>query len=228
MDAFISRERQPNSPPDKNEIAQSQKPLECATAKPSDEDEPTDFKLAILASLYPDRDGEALLEVLLLSDGSVEQASEALKQNDTLPPKKRPAPSGVGYQSSLSSYISGPPTKKPKTLPKKGETMHLYTPSDVESYTPCSIIHDFLPTEEADALLLELMKEAPTYNRTEFQLYGKTVTTRNTFCFYVDSLVEMERQKREYFYDGKRTEVCCPKYCLLPRSFEIDPDLGNR
>ena len=49
-------------------------------ALPTDEreDESTDFKLAILASLHSDRSQDILLDYLLAYDGSVETASSAL------------------------------------------------------------------------------------------------------------------------------------------------------
>lgn len=174
-----------------------------------EEEESTDFKLALLASLQSTLDETTLLEALLASDGSVEQASGWLAQRNTTSPRKRSAPSTVGFQSSLSAYrialTEGGPTKKP--LVKKGQTLHLYSPEDIEAHTPCSIIHNFLPIKQADALLLQLLDEAPTYQSLEFKLFDRVVWSPHTFCFYVNSLAEAEEQKTEYIYDGRRVEV---------------------
>jgi hypothetical protein len=213
MDAFVSRKRR-----------RVEEPLKHAAKAPSpppsrailEEEESTDFKLALLASLHSTLDEATLLEGLLAADGSVEQASDWLAQRDTTSPRKRNTPSTVGFQSSLSAYrissTEGGPTKKP--LVKKGQTLHLYSPEDIEAHTPCSIIHNFLPAKQADALLLQLLDEAPTYQSLEFKLFDRVVWSPHTFCFYVNSLAEAEEQKTEYIYDGRKVEVC-------PSSFRL-------
>ncbi|KFY11417.1 hypothetical protein V492_04466 [Pseudogymnoascus sp. VKM F-4246] len=167
------------------------------------QEESTDYKLSILISLHPDKDEGTLLETLLASDGSVERALECLK----LPLKKKPAISATSYQSSLSSITR---TRKDgaaiKPLTKKGKTVHLYTPEDIEAHTPCSIIYNFLPAEEADALLQELVDESPTYKTDTFQLFDRVVSSPHTFCLYVDSWGEAEKQKTQYVYDGKNVK----------------------
>lgn len=205
MDAFVSRKRKRVER--QKESAQVPTPPLDSTA--IEEEESTDFKLAILASLHSSLDENTLLEALLASEGSVEQAAEWLTQRNTSSPRKRSAPSNVGFQSSLSAYrISGQgggPAKKP--LVKKGQTLHLYSPEDIEAHTPCSIIHNFLPNKQADALLMQLLEEAPTYQSLEFKLFDKVVWSPHTFCFYVNSLDEAEEQKTEYIYDGRKVEV---------------------
>jgi hypothetical protein len=177
-----------------------------------DEEESTDFKLALLASLHSTLDESTLLEALLASEGSVEQASEWLTQSNTTSPKKRPAKSSVGLQSSLSAYRISPREggSAKKQLVKKGQTLHLYSSEDIEAHTPCSIIHNFLPPKQADALLLQLLDEAHTYQSLEFKLFDKVVWSPHTFCFYVNSIAEAEEQKTEYIYDGRKVEVSLP------------------
>lgn len=199
MDAFVSRKRQRTSAP------------EPEPDPVQGDDESTDFKLALLTSLHPHLDSDVLLEALLASEGSVERASESLNHSRALSPKKRNS-SRIGYQSSLTSYRIAPPVasngntaKRPLT--KKGQTLYLYSPEDIEAYTPCSIVHNFLPAEDANALLLELLKESPTYSKLEFQLFERVVKSPHTFCFYVNSWSEAERQKTEYIYDGRKVEV---------------------
>jgi hypothetical protein len=218
MDAFVSRKRRRVDIP---EPAKASSLIQSRTESvPEDEEESTDFKLALLASLHPSVDETTLLEALLASDGSVEHASNCLNQKYTESPRKRPASSTVGYQSSLSSYRITPQETGPakKKLAKKGQTLYLYSPEDIEAHTPCSIIHNFLPAKQADELLLELVAEAPTYNSLEFKLFDKVVWSPHTFCFYVNSLAEAEEQKKEYIYDGRTVEVCSPMLDLSPAS----------
>lgn len=202
MDTFISRKRR--RPSVSTEV--SPQDIKCDMHSLTDfmEEDSTDYKLSILISLHPEKDQETLLESLLASDGSVESALECLK----LPPKKRPAGSATSYQSSLSSITrTGKDGAATKPLTKKGKTVHLYTPEDIEAHTPCSIIYNFLPPEEADALLQELLDESPTYRKNTFQLFDRVVSSPHTFCLYVDSWGEAEMQKTQYIYDGEKVKV---------------------
>jgi hypothetical protein len=206
MDAFVSRKRKRVEVPPKPVATTNVPPSESAER----EEESTDFKLALLASLHANLDEVTLLEALLAADGSVEQASECLTQTSTASPRKRSAPSTVGYQSSLSAYRIAPlgATKSKKPLVKKGQTLYLYSPEDIEAHTPCSIIHNFLHQKQADALLSQLLEDAPTYQKLEFKLFDRVVLSPHTFSFYVNSLKEAEEQKTEYIYDGRKVEVC--------------------
>ncbi|KAI6806090.1 hypothetical protein KC332_g13751 [Hortaea werneckii] len=168
--------------------------------------ESTDFKIAVLASLHTDRTPDVLLDYLLAYHGSVEQASEALSApNRTTSPRKRP---GVtSYQSSLSAFArpnleSTKSNSNFKTLTKKGKTLHLYSPEDIEAHTPCSIVHNFLTSPEADALLRELLGEVPDFRKETFQLFDRTVESPHTMKFYVDSSDEAAAQRTEYVYNG--------------------------
>jgi hypothetical protein len=207
MDAFVSRKRRRVEEPPNRLAAQPVSPP-CHNSV-NDEEESTDFKLACIASLHPALDEVTLLEALLASEGSVEQASNWLAQRHTASPRKRHAPSTIGYQSSLSSYRIVPPGSGSvkKKLVKKGQTLHLYSAEDIEAHTPCSIIHNFLPAEQADDLLLQLLEECPSYKSLEFKLFDRVVESPHTFAFYVNSLAEAEEQKTEYIYDGRQVEV---------------------
>ncbi|KAK5766401.1 hypothetical protein LTS12_003318 [Elasticomyces elasticus] len=197
MEAFISRKRRRLS----SEAAPSSR-----TTTEDDEAESTDYKLAVLASLCPDWPQDVLLETLLACDGSVEQAANALLVSASAgPPKKRSAISG--HQSSLVSFAR--PTRNDdsraspkKALTQKGKTLHVYAPEDVEAHTPCSIIHSFLPQDVADALLRELLEEAPSFSKETFSLFDRTVTSPHSMRFYVDSLAEAQEQKTRYVYNG--------------------------
>lgn len=196
MEAFVSRKRRRLSPGD-----------EAGQAVPhGSQDNSTDFKLAVLASLHPDLGQEVLLDALLAADGSVDEASNhLLGVNKTpSPPKKQGRTSTVGYQSSLSSFTlkNGLTSPSKKPLTRKGKTLHLYSPKDIEQHTPCSMIHNFLPKDLADALLNEILPETPTYTRDKFKLFDKVVESPHTMAFYVDSWDELHVQKTEYVYNG--------------------------
>ncbi|KAI9642158.1 hypothetical protein NHQ30_008960 [Ciborinia camelliae] len=202
MDAFVSRKKRKlsiSSPsPQKPETSDHINTLSVP------DDESTDFKLALLSSLHPSIEQQVLLEILLEHNGGVEKASASLSNSnpDSLQITKKSS-SAVGYQSSLSTFISSEnSTKRVKPMSRKGKTLHLYSPEDVAAHTPCSIIHNFLPVEEANALLEELLKEAPTFERMTFKLFDNVVTSPHTACFYVESLEEQKAQKTEYLYNG--------------------------
>ena len=92
--------------------------------------EPTEFKLAILSSLHPDRSEDVLLDYLLAYDGRVSAVTSALSVPDKMDSfGKRKAING--YQSSLSSFAkpsegTDDNSTAVKLLTKKGRTLHLY------------------------------------------------------------------------------------------------------
>lgn len=170
------------------------------------EEESTEIKLATLASLYPDHNQEILLESLIAANGSINDVCEAL--TSSVEEGRSGKPRVVGFQTSLTpfristSHQEGVTKKRAKILTRKGQTLHLYSADDIAELTPCSIIHNFLPQEEADELLKELMQEASTYERQVFKLFDNVVQSPHSACFYVDNLEEQTRQKREYLYNG--------------------------
>jgi hypothetical protein len=199
MDTFVSRKRRKISSTTQQETTQQ-------TNTPSvSEDESTDFKLALLSSLHPNVDQNVLLDILLAHEGSVESSSNSLKAGYS-PPRK--ASAATGYQSSLLSNFTpsrknkGLDTSPRKLLSKRGKTLHLFSPEDVATYTPCSIIHNFLPAEEANDLLKELLEEANTFERMTFKLFDNVVQSPHTTSFYVEGLEEMRKQQTEYIYNG--------------------------
>lgn len=209
MESFISRKKRKFSPDISSEAVPTTK-IEINALSVQDDDDSTDFKLAMLSSLHPNLEQQFLLDILLVHEGSVEKASQSLKDPDPSPRK----PSTIGYQSSLSSFIApqeaiSPETsaKKSKLLSKKGQTLHLYSPEDVAAHTPCSIIHNFLKYEDANALLEELLTEAPTFERMTFKLFDNVVQSPHTACLYVEGSKEMDIQKTEYIYNGARLDV---------------------
>lgn len=168
------------------------------------------MKLAILSSLHSEYSHDDLLEVLLGCEGSVDAALEVLSSaaGRSLPMRRKQSTS-IGYQSSLP-YPTGADgqtsPKRPKTLTKKGKTLHLYDPADIAAHTPCSIIHNFLPPELATALLHELLPEVTSYESATFKLFDNVVKSPHTACFYVNDLAERERQRTDYLYNGSNLE----------------------
>ncbi|WPH00542.1 Hypothetical protein R9X50_00337100 [Acrodontium crateriforme] len=210
MEAFVSRKR-PKLSPNKPSLAES--------PPDADESESTDLKLALLASLNPDHSQEVLLDYLLAYDGSVEKASNAIagSAKDDRPRKRT---GFTGYQSSLSSFTSSENNAQArsgstvKQLTKKGKTLHLYTPEEIEAHTPCSMIHNFLPPDECEALTKELMGEASNFKRHTFKMFDRIVEEGHGFRLYVNSLEEVEKQKAEYVYNGgyvKEIAQCPPE-----------------
>src|SRR4051794_3832563 len=157
MEAFVTRRKRKSSPDARHGGPDP--------ASEAENDEPTDVKLAMLSSLHPEVDQETLLDFLLAHDGSVKATSQSLQQPLRVPPKT----SGVVAQTSLRSYavasIEPGPSKKPKLLSKKGATAHLFDPKDISEHTPCTVIHNFLPSEDANALLVELLEESKTFEK---------------------------------------------------------------
>lgn len=199
MRAFLTRPKRKSSP----EVVVNQ----ADNGDNDNDDEPTEVKLAILSSLHPDLDQEVLLDVLLACDGSVSEASASLKT--TLPStKKRNAASG--HQQSLRNFTvasdgSAPARKKLKA--KKGSTLHLYDPDDVAEYTPCTIVHDFLPSDVANALLSELLQESASFEKTTFKLFENVVSSPHTSSFFVESYDDIVSQKTDFHYNGARLTV---------------------
>lgn len=227
MDSFIisrKRVKEPLSPP-----PHSKTDPECTE---EDAEDSTDMKLATLSSLFPSIDQATLLDLLISTDGSVERVIGSLSAigptSDVTSPRNNinkrrlgTASVGVGYQSSLSAFRKSEESESKKRrkglLTRKGQTLHLYSAEDIAAYTPCSIIHNFLPAKEADSLLKELLEEAPTFQRQTFKMFDNVVQSPHSACFYVESLEEREKQKTEYLYNGSYLEVSLRSPRLLQR-----------
>lgn len=213
MDAFVTRKRRNRSPQSAAEPRRSP-----ASAANDAHEESTEMKLAILSSLHQDLDQETLLDLLLAHDGDVDATSGALRAARLL--QKPAAGSGVASQVSLRSFAVGaaasgsadacPAPKRARLLSRKGATLHLYDPRDVSEHTPCTLLLNFLPAEEANALLVELLEESKTFGRATFRLFDNVVSSPHTSGFYVASYRELQEQKDEYVYNGSRMTVRLP------------------
>ncbi|RAO67859.1 uncharacterized protein BHQ10_003871 [Talaromyces amestolkiae] len=172
------------------------------------DEEPTELKLARLISLFPDIDEAVLLDVLVSYEGCVEAASACLDARQDLMREKTPNPTPGIQTSLLSSFQPTSPKSSAassgwsKPLTRRGKTLYLYSPDDIAKHTPCSIIHNFLPTEDANALLVELLEEAKTFQPDTFQLFDKTVQSPHTSKLYVSTDYELSQQTEQYVYNG--------------------------
>lgn len=200
MENFLSRpKRKPSSSPER-----------VLPAKPQadDEEEPTEFKLALLTSLYPDHAQDVLLDVLIAHDGSVPDTLSSLAA--TAPRSANKVSTVIGYQQSLRHYAKAsgeesPQKKRPKS--RKGSTLHLYSPNDVAEHTPCTIIHNFLPNDLANDLLQEMLEEAKSFEKNTFKLFDDVVSSPHTSSFFVESYDDIRQQKTEYLYNGATLTV---------------------
>ncbi|KAI0159727.1 GRF zinc finger domain-containing protein [Xylariaceae sp. FL1272] len=195
MDAFLRGTKRKSAAADESTIQ-------------DDEDESTEMKLAMLASLFPKISQDALLDTLIAENGSVERAASVLVDGPPAPKRKAPT---VGSQTSLRSFASASrqtdgseSPKKAKLLSKKGTTLHLYDPKDIAEHTPCSIVHNFLPSELANDLLRELLEESKTFYAATFKLFDNVVQSPHTWSFFVATEAEIDAQKHEYYYQGTR------------------------
>lgn len=198
MDAFIIKRKRKPSP---------------VLDTDADAEEPTEVKLAILASLHPEISQEALLDVLLAHNGSVPEASASLSipnlGSSSASATRRPT-AVIGSQMSLRSFAKGAggqkssSPKRAKLLSRKGATLHLFDPVDIAEHTPCSIIHNFLPPDVANELLVEMLQESKSFEKITFKLFDNVVMSPHTSSFFVDSYDEMQQQKTEYLYNGAR------------------------
>ncbi|PYH45696.1 putative CUE domain protein [Aspergillus saccharolyticus JOP 1030-1] len=192
MDQYLSRKRT-RSPP----------VPACA------DDDSTDMKLTRLVSLFPDMALDALMEILLSSGGCVETATTTIQAQPDVT-KKRIAPlsaAATAIQTSLDAHMRQIHTdhsdKTPKRpLTRRGKTLHLYSPEDIAAHTPCSIIHNFLPAEQANALLLELLDESKHFSRYRFQLFDRTVQSPHSASIYVATPEQHRQHTSEYTYGG--------------------------
>ena len=209
MEAFLSKKR-PRCSAATQDIRSRSLPKDLDS---NEDDTSTDFKLATLASLHPNVDEAALLDLLISAEGSVDAVTEILFASRGDGSSRKRSATGTGYQSSLAAFrrpgseTPDSSSAKRRALTRKGQTLHLYTPENIVAHTPCSIIHNFLPPQQADNLLKELLEEAPTFESQTFKLFDNVVQSPHTACFYVDSLEEQKRQKTEYLYNGSFLEV---------------------
>ncbi|KAL4780527.1 hypothetical protein BJX76DRAFT_360786 [Aspergillus varians] len=204
MDRYLSRKR-PRSPQ-----------VEPQTVTAADDDDSTDIKLAQLVSLFADTPQDTLLDILVSCGGVVETAITTITEQKQTQLPKRPKTTGApGIQTSLTSHILVSPgkgenegdsaLKRQQTqapVVQKGKTLYLFSPEDVAAHTSCTIIHNFLPPEQANALLLELLDESQYFSRYKLQIFDRTVESPHSTCSYFSTPEEEAQHTNEYTYGG--------------------------
>lgn len=179
---------------DSAESPPRKRPRTSASPPFVEEEETTDLKLALLTSLHPAADPSMLLELLLTSHGSVAAASALLQ-----PSVSRHAT--TSQQSSLAPFLTSSAAAAPAPRPpKKGHTLHLYTPHHFAALTPTTLHPSFLPAPLAAALLTELLQESTTFPPSpEFMLFGRPVVSPHTACLFLRNPTPSVHQ---YTYQG--------------------------
>ncbi|KAL1902624.1 hypothetical protein Sste5346_001066 [Sporothrix stenoceras] len=230
MDAFVTRQKKrklgsPSPPPEKQSttttirydapLKEPKLDTDFASFNDGEEEESTEVKLAMLASLIADEDTDIdqdmLLDLLMAHEGSVEAAVDAFhsRLDKWRNSKKKLKLEGgsvgssvIGQQTSLRSLF--PQTSSSSTSPEKkttgyattllsrrGRTLNLYDPVDVEAHTPCTLVHNFLPPDLANDFLREMLAEAKTFGDPyTFKLFDQVVSSPHTSCFYLESATE--------------------------------------
>ncbi|KAL4809227.1 hypothetical protein BDV18DRAFT_131523 [Aspergillus unguis] len=202
MDRYLSRKR-PRSP------------ANFPTASPNNDEASTDIKLAQLVSLFTDAPHDILLDILVSCGGSVESAVAIISSQKQIAKRPRAgAPAtATAIQTSLASHILVSPGKKESNnknrtvgrappVVQKGKTLYLFSPEDVAAHTSCTIIHNFLPPDQANALLLELLDESKHFSRLQLQIFERAVESPHSTCVYVSTPEEQAQHTNDYNYGG--------------------------
>lgn len=208
--------------------SQSQSQSEVQLKQQHDAD--LDSKLAILSSVFEDQSTSVLLQALLVNDGSIERATNSLLLHDSntreierisATRNLKSTPRTPGIQSSIAHLagsrayrsvnsdssldrISTTVLSVPRPSIRKGQTLTLYDPISIAALTPCTIIHNFLPTQLANDLLAELLPETTTYASLPLKVFDNIVRSPHTACFYVDDRTNPAflARRDEYLYNG--------------------------
>ena len=175
----------------------------CTESHSKDEIESTEYKLAILTSLFSYLHQDAIFEVLLSHQGDLEKAKRNLKSPSHH--KTQSSRRIIGYQPQLP--FCRPNVSSISNAAKIGQTLHLYSPGDIAQHTPCSIIHDFLPSQQAYDLLKELLIDAPSFKKEKFNLFDNVVESPHTMAFYVNTAEEQQDRMVNFTYNGRQIEV---------------------
>ncbi|CAG8549306.1 6313_t:CDS:2 [Acaulospora morrowiae] len=111
--------------------------------------------------------------------------------------------------TSLNEILKWPPlsASKTKAKPKRNvrPVLRLYHAHDVAERTQCTLIHDVLPKDLANSLLKVMLEESETWQRNQWWLFERMVTSSHTASFYT-STEENKTYDGEVYYNGKKTE----------------------
>ncbi|RPA77069.1 hypothetical protein BJ508DRAFT_417284 [Ascobolus immersus RN42] len=217
-------------PQKRQRLDENSPPLE-ANGNETDDGLDTDTKIAILLSLRPTIGTEQALDILVSNNGSLEESMRDMERSGSstvrLPKKQKVAIT----QSAISTFIPGFKSQQVRP-PPKGKTLHLYTADSIASLTPATLLPSFLPAQDAEDLLRELLDEAKTFdNPGKFRLFERTVSSPHTFCLFVRDAQEKQRAESEnggWFYRGGRAPEVRPYTATMNRVLQTLEDTVNR
>ncbi|KAK9383542.1 uncharacterized protein V2V93DRAFT_362079 [Kockiozyma suomiensis] len=179
----------------------------------SSDDDDTDTRLAVLASLCSGSlSAEVLLEALVAAGGDVNAAAAAFlgqdnshRQEQTKQTKRSQRP----LQAAVTQFFSSVPHKRAHSEGSAASVyargvVHLYTPRMIADRTPCTFTPNFLSADLAEILLSELTKEASTWTANQFRLFNREVSSPHTTAFYVSKtrIGGGEKFAHTYRYNG--------------------------
>ncbi|KAG4304185.1 hypothetical protein PORY_002366 [Pneumocystis oryctolagi] len=190
---------------------------------PDIDNDDTEMKLGLLASVFPNDSVEVLLEKLVENEGSVENTLNAYI-NPCF--KRKNIPSKRKKQKRIDEFIEKTEHKRRCTLLTKQNlssislpikmqfdnfvdtskrvnthVLHLYFSEQINNLTPCTLIHNVLSNEIANSLLLKMMKESETWKRHEFRLFERNVVSPHKSCYYLH-FDENDLLKQKFFHNG--------------------------
>ncbi|KAG9285354.1 hypothetical protein G9A89_010829 [Geosiphon pyriformis] len=99
-----------------------------------------------------------------------------------------------------STSIVSQVAKKSNKLP-----LMLYRPEDVLLHTPCQLIPNILPKNLAHSLLLVMLKESETWERNQWWLFDREVSSPHSSCFYITEHAKAS-YGGEYYYNGSKAK----------------------
>ncbi|KAF8541247.1 hypothetical protein BDD12DRAFT_829881 [Trichophaea hybrida] len=106
--------------------------------------------------------------------------------------------------------------------PRKGETLHLYTPGSVASAAcPTELLQSFLPASLATSLLQELLKESESFPPPiSFRLFEREVTSPHTCGFFLRDPASEEGQYHSYQSRPLETRAFTPSMVAVTEMVE--------
>lgn len=139
--------------------------------------------------------------------------------------KPKPTATPTAAATATSSNIK---LKRNPQPPKKGQTIHLYTPDSITTHTPCTLIPNYLPASQATTLLSELLAESTHFSRSKFQLFDRTVQSPHSASIYVSTPQELHQQTAEYTYGGTyRSNVRQVTPCMREVSAKVQSTVNE-
>uniref|UniRef100_A0A060T9X8 ARAD1B03278p n=1 Tax=Blastobotrys adeninivorans TaxID=409370 RepID=A0A060T9X8_BLAAD len=184
----------------------------------------TETKLAILQSHVPDSSPDQLLDILVSCDGDVDLALSLLGVRKR---KSAGEGAGLGHQTTLRKFLKTESNSDQleRALSRKGQTVHLYDPKDVEALLPCTLHLNILPPKLADDLLKFLLKDSEGWAQNRFHMFDRACASGHTTAVYTSS--ESVRESGAS-YNGAVSKTIRPFDDTMKQSRDIVEKVVNR